>query len=111
MMPCTCPTWSLDSNFIKSLAQWFAHLWAFGFADLLLVPLSRVLLFHETPVEVCSKLCRQFQHRRIFVAGAADQPVLTHAELVEHLLQKSAGLKAYLPFEGMNQVVYKCKPS
>jgi hypothetical protein len=46
MMLCTCPTWSLDSNFIKSLAQWFAHLWAFGSADLLLVPLSRVLIHY-----------------------------------------------------------------
>ncbi|DBA82612.1 TPA: hypothetical protein ACH3X1_006861 [Trebouxia sp. C0004] len=59
----------------------------------------------------CCVFPRQFQHRQLFFEGAAVQPVLTHAELVEHLLQKSAGLKAYLPFEGMNQVVYKCTPS
>jgi len=68
-------------------------------------------LVHECSVEVCSQLRRQFQHRQLFVGGAAVQRVLTHADLVEHLLQKSAGLRAYLPFEGMNQVIYRCKPS
>lgn len=59
----------------------------------------------------CCVFPRQFQHRRLFVAGAAVQPVLTHAELVEHLLQKSAGFKTYLRYSGMNQVVYRYKPS
>ena len=51
--------------------------------------------------------CRQFPRRRLKVDGAEPQPVLAHSELVQYLMQKSEGSKAYLAFEGMNQVVYR----
>ena len=52
-------------------------------------------------------LCRQFQHRQLCDTAGAAQPVSTHAELVTYLQQRSAGGREYLPFEGMNQVVFK----
>lgn len=53
---------------------------------------------------------RQFQHRQLHAETGLVQPVLTHAELVEYLLDRSSGSKEYLPFEGMNQVVYRHMP-
>lgn len=50
---------------------------------------------------------RQFLHREVKGDDGQMQPVSTHRELVAYLLQKSAGSKQYLAFEGMNQVVFR----